>query len=127
VREKRWLGATGKPLTNVISIGIGGSCECNHVQAACSAWLKWLYLDLGPEFVPVALMTDVEARTYANGRTLRFLANVDPVDVLRAIGAGSHESLNAENTLVVIVSKTFTTAGTNDICGIGLSNVTEMQ
>jgi glucose-6-phosphate isomerase len=41
------------------------------------------------------------------GRTLRFLANVDPVDVARAL-----EGLDPEETLVVVVSKTFTTAET---------------
>ena len=41
------------------------------------------------------------------GRALRFLANVDPVDVFRAL-----EGLNPESTLVVVISKTFTTAET---------------
>ena len=41
------------------------------------------------------------------GRILRFLANVDPVDVARALNG-----LRQETTLVVIVSKTFTTAET---------------
>lgn len=41
------------------------------------------------------------------GRRLRFLANVDPVDVKRAL-----EGLDPEETLVVVVSKTFTTAET---------------
>eukprot|EP00605_Chrysophyceae_sp_TOSAG23-4_P002953 GSChrysophyteH1.ASY1.ANO1.3252.1 assembled CDS len=72
VREGEWLGCTGKRLTTVVSIGIGGSY-------------------LGPEF----------------GRTLRFLANVDPVDVARAL-----EGIDAATTLVLIVSKTFTTAET---------------
>lgn len=43
----------------------------------------------------------------AKGRQLRFLANVDPVDVERAL-----EGLSPESTLVVVVSKTFTTAET---------------
>eukprot|EP00607_Mallomonas_marina_P008722 CAMPEP_0182416968 /NCGR_PEP_ID=MMETSP1167-20130531/1382_1 /TAXON_ID=2988 /ORGANISM="Mallomonas Sp, Strain CCMP3275" /LENGTH=556 /DNA_ID=CAMNT_0024590191 /DNA_START=78 /DNA_END=1748 /DNA_ORIENTATION=+ len=88
VRSGQWLGATGKKLTNVVSIGIGGSY-------------------LGPEFVFEALKTHSEARTAASGRVLRFLANVDPVDVSRAI-----EGLDPETTLVVVVSKTFTTAET---------------
>ncbi len=37
--------------------------------------------DLGPEFVYEALRTDVGASAAAAGRSLRFLANVDPVDV----------------------------------------------
>jgi len=88
VRSGSWVGATGKSLTDVISVGIGGSY-------------------LGPEFVYEALRTDSEAMVAAQGRRLRFLANVDPVDVCRA-----REGLNPETTLVVIVSKTFTTAET---------------
>ena len=38
----------------------------------------------------------------ADGRTLRFLANVDPVDVARAL-----TGLEAESTLVIVVSKVF--------------------
>jgi glucose-6-phosphate isomerase len=45
--------------------------------------------------------------TQARGRNLRFLANVDPVDVARALNG-----LKQETTLVVVVSKTFTTAET---------------
>ena len=43
----------------------------------------------------------------ARGRTLRFLANVDPVDVARALN-----SLDPATTMAVVVSKTFTTAET---------------
>ncbi|CAI0436221.1 unnamed protein product, partial [Linum tenue] len=88
VRNGSWVGATGKPLTNVISVGIGGSF-------------------LGPLFVHTALQTDPEASKQAKGRQLRFLANVDPIDVARNI-----TGLNPETTLVVVVSKTFTTAET---------------
>lgn len=88
VRKGQWLGATGKPLTNVVSIGIGGSY-------------------LGPEFVFEALRTHVDAKAASSGRVLRFLANVDPVDVARAL-----DGLDPETTLVVVVSKTFTTAET---------------
>ena len=88
MRSGQWIGATGKPLTTILSIGIGGSF-------------------LGPEFVFEALRTDPVASVEARGRTLRFLANVDPVDVARAL-----TGLDAETTLVVIVSKTFTTAET---------------
>lgn len=93
VRSGQWLGATGKRLTNVISIGIGGSY-------------------LGPEFVYEALRVDPVAQPLAAGRRLRFLANVDPVDVFRATGEGSTDAFDPETTLVVIVSKTFTTAET---------------
>lgn len=87
-RSGSWVGATGKPLTNVVSVGIGGSF-------------------LGPLFVHTALQTDPEAAESAKGRQLRFLANVDPVDVARSI-----KDLDPATTLVVVVSKTFTTAET---------------
>lgn len=88
VRSGEWLGATGKPLTDVIAVGIGGSY-------------------LGPEFVYEALRMDPGAKAAASGRRLRFLANVDPVDVARAT-----EGLDPATTLVVVISKTFTTAET---------------
>mmetsp|Transcript_5205 Transcript_5205/g.8552 ORF Transcript_5205/g.8552 Transcript_5205/m.8552 type:complete len:553 (-) Transcript_5205:443-2101(-) len=88
IRGGEWKGVTGKTLTDVVCIGIGGSY-------------------LGPEFAYEALRTDAEAKAAATGRRLRFLANVDPVDVARAL-----EGLTPETTLVVVVSKTFTTAET---------------
>lgn len=88
VRSGSWVGATGKALKDVIAVGIGGSF-------------------LGPLFVHTALQTDPEAAEFAKGRQLRFLANVDPIDVAKNIGG-----LNPETTLVVVVSKTFTTAET---------------
>lgn len=88
VRAGEWVGATGKPLTDVVAVGIGGSY-------------------LGPEFVYEALRMDPTAHAAASGRRLRFLANVDPVDVARAT-----EGLQPETTLVVVISKTFTTAET---------------
>ncbi|KAI7835527.1 hypothetical protein COHA_010573 [Chlorella ohadii] len=80
VRSGEWKGVTGQPLTNVVSIGIGGSA-------------------LGPLFVHTALSTEPEAMAQAAGRGLAFLANVDPVDAVRAL-----HGLDAERTLVVIVS-----------------------
>eukprot|EP00246_Nothoceros_aenigmaticus_P015530 TRINITY_DN6514_c0_g1_i2.p1 TRINITY_DN6514_c0_g1~~TRINITY_DN6514_c0_g1_i2.p1 ORF type:complete len:587 (-),score=89.23 TRINITY_DN6514_c0_g1_i2:218-1978(-) len=88
VRSSAWVGATGKPLTNVVAIGIGGSF-------------------LGPLFVHTALQTDSGSAQAAKGRQLRFLANVDPVDVSIALNG-----LEQETTLVVVVSKTFTTSET---------------
>jgi len=89
VRSGSWLGSTGKPLTTVVAIGIGGSY-------------------LGPEFLCEALKCDPGAGAAAStGRVLRFLANVDPVDFARAT-----QDLDPETTLVVVVSKTFTTAET---------------
>ncbi|MCO5591667.1 hypothetical protein L7F22_045658 [Adiantum nelumboides] len=88
VRSGDWVGATGKPLTDVVAIGIGGSF-------------------LGPLFVHTALQTAPDVAEACRGRRLRFLANVDPIDVARSL-----DGLSQETTLVVIVSKTFTTAET---------------
>lgn len=88
LRKGKRLGATGEPLTDVVAIGIGGSY-------------------LGPEFVAEALRTDPACAKAAAGRRLRFLANVDPIDVTRAL-----DGLDPARTLVVVVSKTFTTAET---------------
>ena len=88
VRSGEWLGVTGKPLTNVVAIGIGGSY-------------------LGPLFVHNAFANDPNCMKSASGRRLIFLANVDPVDAVDAL-----HDLDPESTLVVIVSKTFTTAET---------------
>lgn len=57
--------------------------------------------------MPLPCRTDATAHAAAGGRRLRFLANVDPIDVARAL-----DGLNQEETMVVIVSKTFTTAET---------------
>ena len=81
-------GFTGKKIMNVICIGIGGSY-------------------LGIEFVYEALRNHKEGCENAKGRKLRFLANVDPIDFGRAI-----DGLDLEETLVLINSKTFTTAET---------------
>ena len=86
VRNGEWIGETGKPLKDVVAIGIGGSF-------------------LGPLFVHTALRTNPEAAVGASGRQLRFLANVDPVDVARSLNG-----LDPETTRVIVVSKTFTPA-----------------
>lgn len=76
-------GVTGKKLKNIVSIGIGGSY-------------------LGPEYLAVAL------RPYAQkDMNLVFVANVDGTDFIEKTS-----SLNPEETLVIIISKTFTTAET---------------
>lgn len=62
---------------------------------------------LGPEFVFEALRQDETSKKAAEGRRLKFLANVDPIDFNRAM-----EGFDIEETLVVINSKTFTTAET---------------
>ncbi|CAJ1434746.1 unnamed protein product, partial [Effrenium voratum] len=88
VRSGGFVGYTGKPLTDVLCIGIGGSY-------------------LAVEFVHEALRTDPTGAASSKGRQLRFLANVDPIDVKRALAG-----LKAETTLVIVISKTFTTAET---------------
>lgn len=88
VRNGDILGYTGKRLRNIISVGIGGSY-------------------LGPEFLHEVLKTEPEGVNSALGYNLRFLANVDPVDVERTCA-----DLDPEETLIIIVSKTFTTAET---------------
>jgi glucose-6-phosphate isomerase len=88
IRSGKRRGASGKPLRDVVAIGIGGSY-------------------LGPEFVNEALHTEPNCVIASAGRRLRFLANVDPIDVARALS-----DLDPASTLVVVVSKTFTTAET---------------
>ncbi len=83
VRAGEWLGHTGQPIRNVVNIGIGGS-------------------DLGPVMAYEAL------RHYSDrGLTLRFVSNVDGTDFAEAT-----QDLDAEETLFVVSSKTFTTLET---------------
>jgi len=88
VRSGKLRGYTGKRLRNIVSVGIGGSY-------------------LGPEFLHECLKTEPEGINAALGYSLRFLSNVDPVDVERTCA-----DLDPEETLIVVVSKTFTTAET---------------
>jgi len=88
VRNGEWVGATGKPLVNVVSVGIGGSY-------------------LGAEFVYEALRTDATCAEASQGRSLKFMANVDPIGFARATA-----NLDPEETLVIIISKSFTTRET---------------
>lgn len=88
VRSGEWTGKTGKLITNFVSVGIGGSY-------------------LGGEFVAEALKTELRAEQASKGFQLRFLANVDPVAVQRAT-----RDLDPETTMVIVISKTFTTAET---------------
>jgi glucose-6-phosphate isomerase len=83
VRSGDWLGHTGKPIRNVVNIGIGGS-------------------DLGPVMAYEAL------RHYSRrDLTFRFVSNVDGTDFAEATG-----DLDPERTLFVVSSKTFTTLET---------------
>src|SRR5580700_8269523 len=78
VRSGEWKGHTGKPVRNVINVGIGGS-------------------DLGPVMAYEAL------RHYSTrGITFRFVSNVDSTDFVEAT-----RDLAADETLFIISSKTF--------------------
>jgi glucose-6-phosphate isomerase len=83
IRSGAWRGHTGKPIRNVINIGIGGS-------------------DLGPVMA-------YEALRYYTDRdmTFRFVSNVDSTDFVEAT-----RDLSAEETLFIISSKTFGTLET---------------
>jgi Glucose-6-phosphate isomerase len=83
IRNGQWLGTTGKPVTDLVNLGIGGS-------------------DLGPRLVCDAL------KEFAHdGVRCHFVSNVDGEVI-----ASTLKSLNPETTLVVISSKTFTTQET---------------
>ena len=83
VRSGEWKGVSGKPIEHVMSIGIGGS-------------------DLGPVMAYEALKPYADA-----GIDCRFVSNIDPNDM-----AEKTRGLDPETTLVIIVSKTFTTLET---------------
>ncbi|HTF41837.1 MAG TPA: glucose-6-phosphate isomerase [Propionibacteriaceae bacterium] len=83
VRNGEWVGVTGKAMTTVVNIGIGGS-------------------DLGPVMVYEALQPYVKP-----GLQARFVSNIDPTDV-----AEKTKDLDPETTLFIVASKTFTTLET---------------
>jgi glucose-6-phosphate isomerase len=83
VRAGEWLGHTGRPIRNVVNIGIGGS-------------------DLGPVMAYEALR-HYSARELA----FRFVSNVDATDFVEAT-----RDLDPQETLFVVSSKTFTTLET---------------
>jgi len=83
VRSGTWKGYTGKPIRNVVNIGIGGS-------------------DLGPVMAYEAL------KHYSDrAMTFRFVSNVDGTDLAEAV-----RDLDASETLFIVSSKTFTTLET---------------
>ncbi|MEW1548620.1 glucose-6-phosphate isomerase [Streptomyces tsukubensis] len=83
IRSGEWTGHTGRPIRNVVNIGIGGS-------------------DLGPAMAYEAL------RAYTSRElTLRFVSNVDGADLHEAV-----RDLDPAETLFVVASKTFTTIET---------------
>ncbi len=83
VRSGEWKGVTGKRIEHLVSIGIGGS-------------------DLGPVMVYEALKPFADA-----GIDCRYISNIDPNDMAEKV-----KGLDPETTLVIIVSKTFTTLET---------------
>jgi glucose-6-phosphate isomerase len=83
VRSGEWTGHTGRPIRNVVNVGIGGS-------------------DLGPTMAYEALRRFSRRET-----TFRFVSNVDGTDFVE-----STRDLDPEETLFVISSKTFTTLET---------------
>lgn len=83
IRSGEWRGYTGKPISDVVNIGIGGS-------------------DLGPLMVTECL------RPYAKpGLAVHFVSNVDGTHLIETL-----KPLNPETTLFMIASKTFTTQET---------------
>ena len=83
VRNGKWLGYTGKRITDIVNIGIGGS-------------------DLGPVMVCDAL------KPYASpDLQVHFVSNIDGAHLMRAL-----EKCNPETTLFIVASKTFTTQET---------------
>ena len=83
VRSAAWKGHTGKPIRNVVNIGIGGS-------------------DLGPVMAYEALKHYSE-----RGMSFRFVSNVDGDDFAEAV-----RDLDPAETLFIVSSKTFTTLET---------------
>ena len=77
-----WKGFAGKPITDIVNIGIGGS-------------------DLGPKMVTNAL------KYYSNDLKIHYISNVDGDHVSETL-----KKLNRETTLFIIVSKSFTTQET---------------
>ncbi|NML49760.1 glucose-6-phosphate isomerase [Streptomyces sp. R302] len=83
VRSGAWTGHTGKPVKNIVNIGIGGS-------------------DLGP-----AMAYEVLRAYTRRDLTFRFVSNVDGADLHEAV-----RDLDPAETLFVVASKTFTTIET---------------
>jgi len=83
IRSGRWLGYSGKPIIDIVNIGVGGS-------------------DLGPVMVSEAL------RPYGKvGLRVHFVSNVDPSHICDTL-----KDLDPERTLFIVSSKSFTTQDT---------------
>ncbi|GAA2972937.1 glucose-6-phosphate isomerase [Microbacterium terrae] len=83
VRDGGFAGVTGKKVTHIVNIGIGGS-------------------DLGPVMISAALEPYATA-----GIQARYVSNIDPFDI-----ANKTKDLDPETTLFIVASKTFTTLET---------------
>ncbi|MDQ6989774.1 MAG: glucose-6-phosphate isomerase [Mariprofundaceae bacterium] len=83
VRDGTWLGSTGKKITDIVNIGIGGS-------------------DLGPKMICEALKPFAR-----DDLKVHFVSNVDGSHIVETL-----KTLSRESTLFVIASKTFTTQET---------------
>jgi len=83
LQEQQWFGASGKAITDIVNLGIGGS-------------------DLGPRMVARALKP-----YHFNKLKVHFVANVDGTDLFETLSG-----LNPETTLFIVASKSFTTQET---------------
>ena len=83
VRDGNWRGYSGKPISDIVNIGIGGS-------------------DLGPVMVTEALKPYVRS-----GLNVHYVSNIDGTHIIETL-----RSLNPETTLFIVASKTFTTQET---------------
>lgn len=82
IRSGNWKGHSGKSITDIVNIGIGGS-------------------DLGPQMVVLAL------KPYCDGPNAHFVSNIDGTHMVETL-----KKLNPETTLFIVASKTFTTIET---------------
>ncbi len=83
IHSGEWRGYSGKPIRNIVNIGIGGS-------------------DLGPVMVTEALK-----HYWIDGMEAYFVSNVDATQIVETL-----KKINPEETLFLIASKTFTTQET---------------
>uniref|UniRef100_A0AAQ4S1Y3 Glucose-6-phosphate isomerase n=1 Tax=Gasterosteus aculeatus aculeatus TaxID=481459 RepID=A0AAQ4S1Y3_GASAC len=91
VRSGEWKGFTGKAITDVVNVGIGGSDLVTAVLPDLNLYLNWFGLQ-GP------LM---------GGPRVWFVSNIDGTHIAKTLA-----QLNAETTLFIVASKTFTTQET---------------
>lgn len=82
-RQGQWCGVSGKAITDVVNLGVGGS-------------------DLGPKMMTTALASKATPNIRCH-----FISNIDPHHIEQTI-----ETLNPETTLFIIASKSFTTQET---------------